>query len=96
MYPIGLKLGESTELHFGRHIFAASLFYRRLSQDPGHIESHTFATSTLTQFCILFKRTLITICRDQVGDIRQQKNRGLIVARRVFLSGESCMKMKSL
>lgn len=37
-------------------------------QDAGHIESHTFATSTLTQFCILFKRTFITICRDQVGD----------------------------
>ncbi|XP_062329429.1 ATP-binding cassette sub-family G member 4b [Osmerus eperlanus] len=34
--------------------------------DSGHIESHTFATSTLTQFCILFKRALITICRDQV------------------------------
>uniref|UniRef100_A0A671LPU7 ATP-binding cassette, sub-family G (WHITE), member 4b n=1 Tax=Sinocyclocheilus anshuiensis TaxID=1608454 RepID=A0A671LPU7_9TELE len=35
-------------------------------KDSGHVESHTFATSSLTQFCILFKRTFITVCRDQV------------------------------
>uniref|UniRef100_A0AAY4D893 ABC transporter domain-containing protein n=1 Tax=Denticeps clupeoides TaxID=299321 RepID=A0AAY4D893_9TELE len=38
----------------------------RWLQDSGHIESHTLATSTLTQFCILFERTFITICRDSV------------------------------
>ncbi|XP_016149437.1 ATP-binding cassette sub-family G member 4-like [Sinocyclocheilus grahami] len=37
-------------------------------KDSGHVESHTFATSSLTQFCILFKRTFITVCRDQFCD----------------------------
>ncbi|XP_072313094.1 ATP-binding cassette sub-family G member 4-like [Eucyclogobius newberryi] len=29
-------------------------------------ESHTFATNALTQFCVLFKRTIMTTYRDQV------------------------------
>ncbi|KAM9788415.1 LOW QUALITY PROTEIN: ATP-binding cassette sub-family G member 4 [Neosynchiropus ocellatus] len=35
-------------------------------QDTGTLEKHSFATSTFTQFCILFKRTFVTICRDTV------------------------------
>ncbi|XP_072282267.1 ATP-binding cassette sub-family G member 4 isoform X1 [Pyxicephalus adspersus] len=32
----------------------------------GHIESHTFATSSMNQFSILFRRTFISILRDTV------------------------------
>uniref|UniRef100_A0A8C4D8Q0 ATP-binding cassette, sub-family G (WHITE), member 4a n=1 Tax=Dicentrarchus labrax TaxID=13489 RepID=A0A8C4D8Q0_DICLA len=40
--------------------------HRLFPQDTGTLEKHSFATSTFTQFCILFKRTFITICRDTV------------------------------
>ncbi|XP_053332768.1 ATP-binding cassette subfamily G member 4-like [Clarias gariepinus] len=36
------------------------------NNDSGHIEQRTYATSVLTQFNILFKRTFITTYRDQV------------------------------
>ncbi|XP_077106701.1 ATP-binding cassette sub-family G member 4 isoform X3 [Ranitomeya variabilis] len=37
-----------------------------LQDVSGQIESHTFATSSMNQFCILFKRTFLSILRDTV------------------------------
>uniref|UniRef100_A0AAR2KXP3 ABC transporter domain-containing protein n=1 Tax=Pygocentrus nattereri TaxID=42514 RepID=A0AAR2KXP3_PYGNA len=51
---------------FSTSTVSATCVFMCFVQDSGYIEKHTFATSTLTQFCILFERTFITICRDMV------------------------------
>ncbi|XP_075958367.1 ATP-binding cassette sub-family G member 4 isoform X2 [Anarhichas minor] len=51
------KNGSSSPSHF---------LNKKSQPDTGTLEKHSFATSTFTQFCILFKRTFVTICRDMV------------------------------
>uniref|UniRef100_A0A8C7S5Z7 ATP-binding cassette, sub-family G (WHITE), member 4a n=1 Tax=Oncorhynchus mykiss TaxID=8022 RepID=A0A8C7S5Z7_ONCMY len=41
-------------------------FSKSDTQYTGTMEKHSFATSTWSQFCVLFRRTLLTICRDTV------------------------------
>ncbi|XP_066534236.1 ATP-binding cassette sub-family G member 4b isoform X1 [Hoplias malabaricus] len=61
----GMCAPDEKNNYFGK-MDTSSPYPDQYSKDSVHAETHTFATSSLTQFCILFKRTFITICRDQV------------------------------